>query len=80
MIYGSSDPKSNVPPYNDLPSRSAYDIAQDQLALIKSAKNALDSGEVYRVVIIGFSWGGGRRDSSRENLRVHSRPTIGKMA
>lgn len=56
MIYGSSN-ATNFPA-TDLPSRSAREIAEDQLALILSAKNKLGDGEVYRVVLIGFSWGG----------------------
>jgi hypothetical protein len=66
MIYGSSN-GINMPIDRrlgtssgkaTLPSTPAAQIAADQYSLITSAANQLKEGEVFRVVIIGFSWGG----------------------
>ncbi|HET6878692.1 MAG TPA: hypothetical protein VFI31_00885 [Pirellulales bacterium] len=66
QIYGSSDENpivgSDGSVHETLPSKSAYEIAEEQFALIQKTIGAdgkkLKDGQVYRVLLVGHSWGG----------------------
>jgi hypothetical protein len=66
QIYGSSDENpiigSDGSVHRTLPSKSAYEIAEEQFALIQKTIGAdgskLKQGDVYRLLLVGHSWGG----------------------